>query len=135
MKFEFAFLADAATMLDNGTFDVVGGGFDVVKGRSFPATKGAMVFIARLWFEPQECGKEYKFSGGIFNREGHPIYPPFRGAFVPATHAKYATRGTHFNVCVSAELVQFPTPGDYFFRLSIDEKPVGEVIIEAVLEE
>ena len=39
MKLEFAFLADAATMLENGNFDVIAGGFDVVTARTFPATK------------------------------------------------------------------------------------------------
>ena len=28
----------------------------------------------------------------------------------------------------------FPVPGDYFFRLSVDGEPVGEVIVEAVQE-
>ena len=35
MKLEFAFLADAATVLENGQFDVIGGGFDVVAGKDF----------------------------------------------------------------------------------------------------
>jgi hypothetical protein len=135
VKLAFAFLADAATMLPNGTFDVIAGGFDMILGKTFPATKSAMVFIARVLFEPQECGREHQFVGNIVNSEGQPIFPQFLITGTPPPHSRHPGRDNSFSVCFSAERVDFPTPGEYFFRLTIDGNPLGDVMIEVVSEE
>lgn len=135
MKLEFAFLADAATVLEKGVFDVIGGGFDVVTGMSFPATKYAMVLIGRVLFDAAECGKEYEFSGEIVDAGGKAIFPKMRGALVPPQHPRDPKRSNWMTVCLNCQGVIFPTPGDYFFRLSIGDVVVGQVIIEAVVEE
>ncbi len=134
MKLEFAFLADAANMLEHGTFDVIAGGFDVVTGSEFPATKHTLVLIARLRCDPEECDKQHEFAGEIVDHEGKSIFSTLRGTFTPPPHPRHSERTNWMSMCLECHGVTFPAPGDYFFRLYVGDKLVGDVTIEAVLE-
>ncbi len=134
MKLEFAFLADAANMLEHGTFDVIAGGFDVVTGSEFPATKHTIVLITRLRFDPEECGRHYELSGEIVDHEGKSIFSTLRGTFAPPRHPRHSECPNWMSMCLECQGVTFPAPGDYCFRLSVGDKVVGDVTIEAVLE-
>jgi hypothetical protein len=135
MKLAFAFLADAASSLPNGTFDVIGGGFDLMKATSFPATKHAMALVGRILFEPAECGKQYDFFGELVDQNGNPIFPKMHASFTASPHPRYADRSNWMTVFLNCQGVTFPTPGDYFFRLSVGSQPIGQVIIEVYPEE
>jgi hypothetical protein len=134
MRLEFAFLADAATVRDQGIFDAVGGGFDVVTGKVFPATKYAMALIARFQFAPEECGTKHELRGEIVDGDGKAIFTEMRGEFTPPLHPRHPDRSNSMTVCLNCQGVTFPVPGDYFFRLSIDNLSIGQVNIEAILE-
>ncbi len=135
MKLEFAFLADAATILNDGLFDVIGGGFDVVLGKAFPATKHAMVLIGRIQFSPEECGKEFELLGEIVDHDGNGIFPELRGTVTARPHPRNPKRTNWMTVCLNCQAVTFPVPGEYFFRLSVDKQFLGQVGIEVVAEE
>ena len=135
MKLEFAFLADAANMMDNGTFDVISGGFDVVWAKTFPATKPTVVLVGRIQFEPNECGTEHECVVEILDKEDRVIFPPIRATFTPIRHTRDASRANWQSFCFNHQGVTFPAPGDYLFRVSVDGKPLGEAIMEAVLGE
>lgn len=134
MKLEFAFLADAATVLENGQFDVIGGGFDVVRGKRFPATKYAMTLIGRLLFDQQDFGKRHELTGEILDAGGSIIFPTLQTDFQsePRPGGK---RAPWIALCLNWQGVTFPTPGEYSIRLSVDKDVVGHVVIEAVVEE
>jgi Family of unknown function (DUF6941) len=134
MKLEFAFLADAATMLPDGNFDVIKGGFDVVTATNFPATRQVVVLIARLSIDAAESGKQYEFSGEIFDLQGRSIFPALQGKFTPAPHPRQVNRANWMTICLTCQGVVFPTPGDYVFRLSVNGLAVAEVMIEVVQE-
>ena len=71
MKLEFAFLADAVDIRNDGQFSVVGGGFDLLRARSFPAMKYAMALVGRVVFEPVEMDKNYLMLCEIIGPDGH----------------------------------------------------------------
>jgi hypothetical protein len=135
MKLEYAFLADAATVLDNGLFDVVRGGFDVVQASSFPATKYVMLAIGRIWFEPAECGKKHILCGQIIDRNGTPVFTTAEAEFMPAPHPRHPERGKWMTVCLNCQGVVLPEEGDYSFCLLVGNQKIGEVSFEAILEE
>ncbi len=132
MKLEFAFLADAATLQDNGMFAVVGGGFDVVLGEKFPATKYAMALIGRVRFEAEECGKHYRIHAEIVAPDGQIVPPDLWIAFNQAPHPRQPNRSNVTTFCFNFQGVQFSAPGDYVFRLSDGTQTIGQVILEVV---
>jgi hypothetical protein len=135
MRLEFAFLADAATGLENGTFDVIRGGVDEFIGETFPATIFALTLIARLSFEPQEVGKQFEFAGELVDREGKTIFPALGGTFEAPTHPRRRDRASWMTLFLNCAGIVFPAPGDYFFRLAIDGQHLADITIEAVLQE
>ncbi len=132
MKLEFAFLADAATVQDNGLFAVVGGGFDVLVGEQFPATKYAMVFIGRLRLEPEDCGKHYEIHAEIVAPDGQVVPPDLWISFDAPPHPRDPKRSNTTTFCFNYQGVRFPAPGDYAFRLSDGMQTIGQVILEVV---
>src|SRR5260370_2090278 len=107
MKLEFAFLADAATMLEKGLFDVIGGGFDVVTGHTFQVTKYAMVLIGRILFEPKECGKSYEFTGEIVDQDGKGIFQKMCVTFEAPVHPRNPGRPNWMTLCLNCQGVTF----------------------------
>jgi hypothetical protein len=132
MRLEFAFLADAATMQDDGTFAVVAGGFEVFVAEEFPAQKPIIVLIARLVFEPKECNTKHTYTCEFLDPNGGVVFPAFAGEFSPPSHPRHPERGNTMTLCLNAAGAIFSAPGDYAVRLSIDGKPVVDVPIEAV---
>jgi hypothetical protein len=140
MKLDFAFLADAATITDNGLFAVVGGGFDVLKAQEFPAVKSAMALVGRVAFEAGEMGKTYLLHGEIVGPGGITLPPDLWLSFKPFPHPRDPRRENSTTICLDYQGVSFPTPGDYFIRLSIRTEDVdasraqilGQVRIEVL---
>jgi hypothetical protein len=134
MKLDFAFLADAATVQDNGMFAVIGGGFDILRGTQFPATKHAMALVGRVRFGPDEWGKNYKIHAEIVAPDGQIIPPDLWISFDPSPHPRDLTRSNTTTFCFNYQGVQFPSPGDYVLRLSDGSQTIGQVVLEVVPE-
>ena len=132
MNLEFAFLADAVTVQDNGFFAVVGGGFDVVAGEQLPAIKYAMALIGRVRFEAEDCGKPYKIHAEIVAPDGQIVPPDLWISFTQAPHPRNPKRSNVTTFCFNYQGVQFPVPGDYTFRLSDGNQTIGQVLLEVV---
>jgi hypothetical protein len=134
MRFEYIFVANAATILDDGTFNVIGGGFDTVTAPSFPAAQPAMVLIARVLFESQELGREHPFVAEVVDQAGRPLFQPaLTGTITPQPNRKHPSQANWMTVCLNCHGIMFPAPGVFSFRLSIGEQIREEVKIEAVL--
>src|SRR5262245_56009305 len=103
MKLEFAFLAEAATVQDDGTFSVFGGGLVPIKGPSYPAVKHTLVLIGRIMFTATECGKKYTARGAIVDHAGKAVFPELRLTFTPRRHKRDKKRPNWFTVCFNCE--------------------------------
>jgi hypothetical protein len=133
MELEFAFLADAAMVTEKGLFCVISGGLDVLTGaHGFPATKSAMVLIARIRFSPEEFGHEQDFHAEIMGPDGNAVPPDMRLSFKPNPHPRNPERKNWTTIALQYEGVTFPTAGDYSFRLSIGNRLLGQVILEVI---
>ncbi len=134
MKLEFAFLADAVDIRNDGQFSVVGGGFDLLRAPSFPAMKYAMALVGRVVFEPVEMDKNYLMLCEIIGPDGTTIPPALYLSMKPFSHPIGPNRSNWMTFCFNYQGVQFPTPGDYFLRLSIDKEILGQVSISVLLQ-
>jgi len=132
MKLDFAFLADAATLQDNGMFAVVGGGFDVVAGEQFPATKYAMALVGRVRCEAEECGRNYQVHAKIVSPNGQVVPPELAISFEQVPHPRNPSRSNTTTFCFNYQGVQFPEPGDYTFQLTEGARMIGLVLLEVV---
>src|SRR5262245_12421140 len=129
MKLEFAFLADAATLQDNGLFAVVSGGFDVIDSDQFPAIKHAMALVGRLRSDPNEGGKTFTIEAEMVDSAGNVV----RSEFVPALTAQFyqfphprdANRSNVTTFCFNYQGARFPEPGIYTIRLSEETQVLG----------
>jgi hypothetical protein len=139
MQLEFAFLADAATLQDNGLFAVVSGGFDVVESAQFPAIKYAMALIGRLRFDPEECGKTYTIKAEIISPTGVPlgadVAPALVIQFHQFPHPRDSKRSNVTTFCFNYQGVGFPVPGTYAIYLSEGNQVIGQVAIDVIQKE
>ncbi len=138
MRLEFAFLADAADIRDDGLFAVVSGGFDLIKAQSLPAVKSAMVLVGRIVFEPSEIGRSFQLHGEIVGPNGIRVPPEMWLPVKAFPHPNeqdpnHPTRANWMTVCLNYQGVSFPLPGEYSLHLSIGEKLLGQVQIEVAL--
>ena len=124
MKLDFAFLADAATITDDGLFAVVGGGFDLLRAESFPAIKSAMALVGRVDFEASEIGQTYHLHGELIGPGGIILEPDLWPQLKPPTDPP---RGKWITICFNYQGVSFPTSGDYSVRLSVAHQVLGQV--------
>jgi hypothetical protein len=132
MKLAFAFLADAADIRNDGQFSVVGGGFDMLRASSFPAVKYAMALVGRVEFEPAEINKSYSLHSEIIGPNGIAIPPDLWLTLKPFTNPVAPNRPNWTTICFNYQGVSFPTPGDYFLRLSIDKMILDQVTISVL---
>jgi hypothetical protein len=136
MKLDFAFLAESASLTDDGRFAVVGGGFDVISATSFPAVKAAMALVGRVVFCPSEFGKTYNLHGEIVGPSGTKLTPDMWLALKPFARATdretEPQRENWMTFCLNYEGVSFPKPGGYAIQLSIDDQVLGAVQVDAV---
>ncbi len=132
MKLEFAFLADAATITEDGCFSVEGGGFDVLQTQGFPAIKPEMALVGRVVFEVGELEKTFLLHGEIVGPGGSPIPPEMWLVIKPFPHPRDPNRANWTTICLNYRGVPFPTPGEYVFRLSIGSEVLGQVTLEVL---
>jgi hypothetical protein len=130
MKLDFAFLADAATISDDGRFAVVGGGFDVIQSATFPAIKHAMALVGRVVFEPREFDKPHIIRGAIIGPDGGVVPPELWLNVTQFPHPEDPQRENWTTICLNYQGVSFPSPGDYFLTLSTGDKEIGRVRID-----
>jgi hypothetical protein len=132
MKLDFAFLADAAYITDDGLFCVVGGGFDIIFASGFPAIKHAMALVGRVVFEASEFGKVHLLHGEIVGPNDSLIPPDLWLSLKPFPPPTGSGRDNWMTICLNYQGVAFPTPGEYCIRLSVGNQKVGDVKIHVL---
>jgi hypothetical protein len=136
MKLEYAFLADAAKVEENGLFSVLGGGFDILReAGKFPATKPAMVLLARIMVAPEECEKRHELLVQLVAPDGQTVLPEMRVPFVPFPEVEKPDPKNWITVALHYRDVTFPAPGEYHFRLSVGPTHLGQVRLEVIAKE
>jgi hypothetical protein len=134
MKLDFVFLSDAATIMDDGRFDVIGGGFDHIRSKVLPMEKGAMVVVGRVSFEVNEIGETFDLRADIVGPGGKLIREPLWLSLKPIRSPINPQSATSITICVNYQVVRFETPGNYSVRLSVSgqSEPFGEVFFQVI---
>jgi hypothetical protein len=134
MRLEFAFFADAAEVRPDGTMFVLGGGIDHVKGPSFPATHPGMALVARLMASQDEHGN-HVFTVKVFRPRGESLPPDSTLTFDVPPNKIHPERGNTATVCLRYWNFLFPEPGEYTFRLYVDDREIGFLNFDAIVKE
>jgi hypothetical protein len=134
MDLDFAFFADAAMVAENGLFNVLAGGLDVLRAPGFPATKQAMALVVRIATSAEECGREHAGRVTIIGPSGEMVAPEVPIRFEPRAHPRDPRRGNWTTIVIQYHAVTFPVPGMYVFQLSIGDRPLGRVHLDVVAE-
>ena len=75
MKIDFTLFAGHAIVREDGTFDVLHGGYDRLTSASFPSVCTDLSLLARFVFEPNECGREYVCVVKVTAPDGNVLQP------------------------------------------------------------
>lgn len=131
MQLQYAILADAAQILPDGKFVIMGGGIEYINAPSFPTMNPSLALVVRITVDPQEVGREHQFRLELLKPDGESI-PPLEGSSVFTPQAPI-TSGvviplSHMFV-INLPGVVFPEPGKYMFRMFVDDHEVGEVFL------
>jgi hypothetical protein len=120
MRIAYAFLAKYGDTGTDGTFALVGGGLEVVRGERLPVGVPALTVVVHLFADPPECGHEHHLVINIVNPHGD--ISPFRGdlPFTPLLDQERPDRQVGVNCLLGILGASFTEEGDYEFRLSVD---------------
>lgn len=129
MQLAFAFFADAAQVGADGKFTIMGGDFDTIFALSFPALHPNLAVVLRLNLSPNEVGIEHRLRIVLTGPLGSSVIPaPLTGTFtsqIPADHK--AGRAIRAAFVVNVANLVFQTEGTYRFRITVDDKTLGEL--------
>ena len=88
------------------------------------------VFLARIAFEPEECGQNYECVVTVSDPEGNTLSPDSRVLMNPSRHKRYPDKGNTFTCHFGYDGITFKGTGYYRFSLLVGGHPIGSTIIE-----
>ncbi len=127
MRCTAALLADAAQVV-GGKLYLLGGAFDTVTARQFPATHRSLSLVIVLEVGPGDRNRDLDIVTTLFDEDGKEMGVESKGAFrvgAPSTLPAGATSLIPL-VTVFGNL-QFPEPGGYVFIVSHDDQELARV--------
>jgi hypothetical protein len=132
MEIAYAFMAKFADTSADGTFALVGGGWDGVKTPTIPINVPAMALVVHLSANPDECGREHNLDINLFGPTGAQF--PFSGhlPFIPVLDQNSPDHRVGVNCIVGMLGMTFAEQGDYQFRLSVDGLQLGIVTFSVI---
>ena len=129
MEISYALLCDAANLSQEGSLNTLGA-FSRLYTPDFPFVRAGMSLALQIMFEPDDVERERNMSVRLVDPDGFvviddlhvlgpvPLTEPGRRSFLPWI--------------ATFENVPHTTPGDYEFRILVDEKVLQVVSYEVV---
>ena len=116
MKLDFAFLADAAEVV-NGKLYVMGGSFDTLWAKTMPLIHPRLSLVLKLQFTPSELDRNHKLEITLINADGQKI-ANVTGDIQPGKNPKTPSGYPHnFISVVNFNNLQLKVHGDYSFEI------------------
>ena len=130
-QIEYAFLADAAETSPGQKFAVIGGGVTRIGGPTFPLQHPHLALVVGLTLAIDEVHTPHEFGMRLVNPDGGEV-----ASATGSLSAHGADDGRDSIVTFSVDLwnLVFPTPGDYWFEISVDSveaKRLSLVLVRA----
>ena len=129
MELDFALIADAANVSQEGKLNILGI-FDTIWAREFPVRHAAMVFVLRVKADFTDQGS-HTLEVRLLDADGEQLFRAEGPIQVPGSAPG---RPVKPHVIMGLSGVSFRSPGDYSFEVMIDGhhlKSVPLYIVEA----
>jgi len=127
MRVTAALLADAAQVVGGKLF-MLGGGFDMITSREFPATHRMLSLVLVLEVGPGDRNRDLEMTTTLYDEDGREMGVQSKGTFrvgAPSTLPAGATSLIPL-VTVFGNL-QFPEPGGYVFIIEHDGQELARI--------
>jgi len=127
MKLTAAFLADAA-QVTAGKLYVLGGAFDTVTARTFPAVHRSLAVVLIAEVGPGDRNRDLPIRIQLLDEDGGELGIESQGNLrVGAPSALPAGASSIVPLVSAFGNIRFPTPGGYVFRISHDDEELGQI--------
>ena len=127
MRLTAAFLADAA-QVTAGKLYVLGGAFDTITARSFPAVHRSLAVVLVAEVGPGDRNRDLPIKIQLLDEDGAELGIESQGNLrVGAPSALPAGASSVVPLVSGFGNIRFPTPGGYVFRISHEEDELGRV--------
>lgn len=132
MDLAYAFLAKFADTTRDGTFALVGGGFEVVAAPALPVTVPALAVVIRLLVPPNECGREHELRVDLVGPGEAAPRMTANLHFTPDLDVNRPGRPVGINCIMGTFGLAFAEQGDYEFRLSVGGRQLGSAVLSVI---
>lgn len=127
MKLTAAFLADAA-QVTAGKLYVLGGAFDTVTARTFPAVHRSLAVVLIAEVGPGDRNRDLPIRIELLDEDGGELGIESQGNLrVGAPSALPAGASSIVPLVSAFGNIRFPTPGGYVFRISHEDEELGQI--------
>jgi hypothetical protein len=126
MRLNFAFLAQAAELVPDGRFFVLGGGIDRITIPSFPGVIPSLALVAELLFSGDEYAQPYPVRVTVTRPDGKVQDLGEILVLSPRAEPEWPERGRTAHLVCQINSFLIPLPGIYEFQFSIHDQHLGE---------
>ncbi len=127
MKLTAAFLADAA-QVTAGKLYVLGGAFDTITARQFPAVHRSLAVVLVAEVGPGDRNRDLPIRIELLNEDGGSLGVESQGNLrVGAPSALPAGASSLVPLVSAFGNLRFPTAGGYVFHISHEEEEIGRI--------
>ena len=131
MELAAAFFADSV-IVQGGKFFVWGGGIDTTYSTAFPAQTNFSL-LARISFEPSECGRPHIVEVNVIDEDGKPLAPSMPpSTVIPQRDLADGTLPVGHSVVLGFQGFPLPRACKMIFSILVDGREVGSLTYRAV---
>ena len=132
MQLAYAFIADAATLTPDGKSGVLGGDFQIIQARQFPAIQPAIPLVLKVQGTVEEWRQEHRLHVRVVDPSGLSIHPDVDSPIPHLKPLQSPDLPVGVAVIVNYQGLQFREAGDYAFRVALDSHEVASVLVRVV---
>ena len=118
MHLAYAFLAHSADFSSDGKLYVIGGDFDTIRSKSFPAMHPFMVVVVKLVASPADFGQEHKLVVRLVAPDGAQLVEATIPVQLPANPPEY--REPKVGLLANLLGATFAAAGDHAVVVELD---------------
>jgi hypothetical protein len=127
MRCTAALLADAAQVVGGKLF-MLGGAFDTITAREFPATHRSLSLVVVIEIGPSDRNRDLEISTTLYDEDGRELGVQSKGAFRVGTPSTLPAGAASLIPLVTVfGNLQFPEPGGYVFIIEHDDHELARL--------
>jgi hypothetical protein len=132
MRLTTAMLADSA-QVQGGKLFVLGGGFDTIRARSFPAVHRAISLAMVAEVDPDERHRDLEITISLIDEDGQPLGIEAKGKLRVGAPATLPPGSSSIVPIVSPFAnIEFPEPKGYAFVITFEDEELARIRFRVV---